>query len=178
VHPHESPKVMTVPLIVLAALSVLGGLLLVNDWIVDYLSPVVGTAEHETLPMPAIVISLLVVLTVAAGVGTAWFLYTRRDVPRVAPVEVPFWVTAARKDVYGDVINDGLVVRPTTRLIAGLTTFDTAVVDGLVEGSTLATGGLALRARRLQNGFVRSYALSLFGGAILVVLALLAVNLA
>ena len=178
VHPHESPKVMTVPLIVLAALSVLGGLLLVNDWIVDYLSPVVGTAEHETLPMPALVISLLVVLTVGVGVATAWFLFARRDVPRVAPVDVPFWVTAARKDVYGDVINDGLVVQPTTRLIAGLTTFDTTVVDGLVEGSTLATGGLALRARRLQNGFVRSYALSLFGGAILVVLALLAVNLA
>ena len=54
----------------------------------------------------------------------------------------------------------------------------TAVVDGLVEGSTLATGGLAMRVRRLQNGFVRSYAASLFGGALLVVLALLAVNLA
>ena len=40
VHPHESPKVMTVPLIVLAALSVLGGLMLVGDWIVDFLEPV------------------------------------------------------------------------------------------------------------------------------------------
>jgi NADH-quinone oxidoreductase subunit L len=178
VHPHESPKVMTVPLIVLAALSVLGGLLLVNDWIVDYLSPVVGIPEHESLPMPALVISLLIVLTVAVGVATAWFLVAKRDIPREAPVDVPFWVTAARKDVYGDVINDGLVVRPTWRLIEGLTVFDRTVVDGVVEGSTLATGGLALRVRRLQNGFVRSYAASLFGGALLVVLALLAVNLA
>jgi len=178
VHPHESPKVMTIPLIVLAALSVLGGLLLANDWIIDYLAPVVGTPEHESLPMPAIVISLLVVATVAAGVGLAWLLVGQREVPRVAPVDVPFWVTAARKDVYGDVINDELVVRPTGRLIKGLTIFDKTVVDGLVEGSTLATGGLALRMRRLQNGFVRSYASSLFGGAILVVLALLAVTLA
>ena len=44
VHPHESPKVMTIPLIVLAALSVLGGVLLLSDWIVDFLAPVVGRA--------------------------------------------------------------------------------------------------------------------------------------
>src|SRR4051794_13540382 len=41
VHPHESPKVMTVPLMVLAALSALGGLLLLGGWIVDWLAPVV-----------------------------------------------------------------------------------------------------------------------------------------
>ena len=50
VHPHESPKVMTFPLIVLAALSVLGGVLLLGDWIVDWLAPVVGEAEHEEPP--------------------------------------------------------------------------------------------------------------------------------
>ena len=49
VHPHESPRVMTVPLIVLAALSVLGGVLLLGGWIVDFLAPVVGTAPHEDL---------------------------------------------------------------------------------------------------------------------------------
>ena len=47
VHPHESPKVMTVPLIVLAALSVLGGMLILNDWIVDFLAPVVGEEAHH-----------------------------------------------------------------------------------------------------------------------------------
>ena len=52
VHPHESPKVMTVPLIVLAALSVLGGLLLLGDWIVDWLAPVVGDEEHARARRP------------------------------------------------------------------------------------------------------------------------------
>ncbi len=52
-HPHESPKVMTVPLIVLAALSVLGGIMLAGDWIVDFLAPVVGVAEHHEPPLPA-----------------------------------------------------------------------------------------------------------------------------
>ena len=75
VHPHESPKVMTVPLIVLAALSVLGGLLLLNDWIVDFLAPVVGSAVHEEPPLPAIVITLIIVAVVAVGVGLAWMLF-------------------------------------------------------------------------------------------------------
>ena len=51
-HPHESPKVMTIPLIVLAALSVLGGVMLLGDWIVDFLAPVTGTAPEEHLPRP------------------------------------------------------------------------------------------------------------------------------
>ena len=67
VHPHESPKVMTVPLIVLAALSVLGGVLLLGDWIVDWLAPVVGTAEEHHLAVPPIVITLIVTAVVAVG---------------------------------------------------------------------------------------------------------------
>ncbi len=178
VHPHEPPKVMTVPLIVLAALSVLGGALLLNDWIVDYLSPVTGHAEHETLPMPAMALSLIVVGTVAAGVAVAWFLIGRQEVPRVAPQEVSFATRAARADVYGDAINDTLVVGPTWALVDGLTVLDRSVVDGAFEGGALATGGFSSRFRRIQNGFVRSYALSLLGGVLLVVVALLAVNFA
>ena len=56
-------------------------------------------------------------------------------------------------------------------------TVDRVGVDGVVEGGSAAVGGLSNVMRRLQNGFVRTYALSLLGGALLVVLALLAVNL-
>src|SRR4051812_20056282 len=88
VHPHESPKVMTGPLVVLAALSALGGLLLAGNWIVDFLEPVTGTFQHENPPLPSILISVIVVLIVAVGVGLAWFLVERRDVPREAPQDV------------------------------------------------------------------------------------------
>ncbi len=176
-HPHESPKVMTVPLIVLAALSVLGGVLLFNDWIVTWLEPVTGHAEHHEPPLPAIVITLLITLVVAAGVAAAWFLVGRGDVPREAPLDVSFATRAARADLYGDAINDAVVVRPGASLVGGLTTFDRVGVDGVVEGGSAAVGGLSTTMRRVQNGFVRSYALSLLAGALLVVLALLAVNL-
>ena len=177
-HPHESPKVMTVPLIVLAALSVLGGVLLIGDWIVEWLGPVVGEHAHEDPPIAPLLLTLVVVLTVAAGVAVAWFTVGRTEVPREAPTDVSVLTRAARADLYGDTINDTLVVRPGTRAVAGLLAFDRGFIDGAVMGQAAATGGLAHRFRRWQNGFVRSYALSLLGGAVLVVLALLVVNLA
>jgi NADH-quinone oxidoreductase subunit L len=178
VHPHESPKVMTVPLIVLAALSVLGGVMLAGDWIVDFLDPVTGVAEHHDPPLPALVITLLVTLVVAAGVALAWFLVGKQEVPREAPQDVSFATRAARADLYGDAINDVLVVEPGRHVVSGLTTMDRVGVDGVVEGGSATVGGLAGSLRKVQNGFVRSYALSLLAGVLLVVLALLAVNFA
>jgi NADH-quinone oxidoreductase subunit L len=178
VHPHESPKVMTIPLIVLAALSVLGGVMLAGDWIVSFLAPVVGEPVHHDPPLPALVITLIVVLVVAAGVSLAWLLVGKREVPRVAPRDVSFATRAARQDLYGDAINDTLVVGPGRNLVGGLVTMDRVGVDGVVEGGSAAVGGFSGVFRRIQNGFVRSYALSVLGGVLLVVLALLAVNLA
>jgi NADH-quinone oxidoreductase subunit L len=177
-HPHESPTVMTVPLIVLAALSVLGGVMLLGDWIVEFLAPVVGTPEHHEPPIPALAVTALAVAVVAVGVAAAWFLVGRRDVPREAPQDVSFATRAARADLYGDAINDGLVVDPGRHLVSGLLSFDRYGVDGALTGGPVAVGGLAGQLRKVQNGFVRSYALSVLGGVLLVVLALLAVNLA
>ncbi|WP_051248048.1 NADH-quinone oxidoreductase subunit L [Nocardioides halotolerans] len=178
VHPHESPAVMTYPLIVLAALSVLGGLMLAGGWIQDFLSPVVGEEVEHDPPIPALAVTGLAVLIVAVGVTIAIMLVGRRDVPREAPQDVSFVTRAARADVYGDAINDELVVKPGRALTGGLLVFDRSVVDGLFSGGALTVGGVGALVRRAQNGFVRSYALSLLGGVLLVVLALLAVNLA
>jgi NADH-quinone oxidoreductase subunit L len=178
VHPHESPGVMTVPLVVLAALSVLGGVLLLGDWIVEWLAPVVGEAPHHEPPLPIIVITLLTVATVAVGVAAAWFLVGKREVPLTAPQDVSFATRAARADMYGDAINDVLVARPGAATVRGLTAGDRTVVDGLFTGGSAGVTAAGNVLRRLQNGFVRSYALSVLGGVLLVVLALLAVNLA
>ncbi len=177
VHPHESPKTMTVPLIVLAALSAAGGLLLLGDWVVEWLTPVVGAEEHHELGVPPIVVSLIVLLVVAAGIGLAVALVGRRDVPRTAPVSVSFATRAARADLYGDAINENLLMRPGDSFVQGLVSFDDHSIDGLVTGTGGAFGGMSSTFRRLQTGFVRSYALSLLLGALLVVVAMLAVNL-
>ncbi len=178
VHPHESPKVMTIPLIVLSALSLLGGLLLAGDWIVDWLSPVVGHVEHEELPLPAIAYTLIVVAVVAVGVTIAWLTYGRRPVPREAPQRVSFVTRAARADLYGDAINEAVFMRPGDTLVESLVTFDDDVVDGAVDGTGAAGVGMSATFRRLQTGYVRSYALSILLGALVLVAALVAVNLA
>jgi NADH-quinone oxidoreductase subunit L len=177
VHPHESPKVMTIPLMVLAALSIVGGLLYLNDWIVDFLSPVVGTPGHEDPPLPSVVISVIAVLVVAVGVAVAWMLFGRREVPREAPVKVSAFTRAGRSELYGDAFNDEFIIGPGKEFTDGLVAFDRGAVDGGFVGTGAVLAGLSGRLRLAQNGFVRSYALALLGGAALVLLAVLAVNL-
>ena len=176
VHPHESPLVMTVPLMILGALSLVGGLAMFG-WIGGFLAPVVGEAPEHELPVDAWLLIALTLAVVATGVAIAWLLVGKQDVPREAPQEVSFATRAARADLYGDAVNDVLVVAPGRALATGLATLDRAAVDGAVEGGALAVAGLGGALRKVQNGFVRSYALSLLGGVLIVVLALLAVNL-
>ncbi len=178
VHPHESPSVMTVPLMVLAALSVLGGLFLLGDWITEWLTPVVGETGHHELAVTPLVITLVITATVAVGVAIAWFTVGKADVPRTAPVNVSFVTRAARADLYGDALNESLLMRPGDRFVGDLVTFDDHGVDGFVTGTGSAFAGMSGRFRRIQTGYVRSYALSVLLGAALVLAALLAVNLA
>jgi NADH-quinone oxidoreductase subunit L len=67
-------------------------------------------------------------------------------------------------------------VKPGLAGVRGLTVLDRSVVDGLAEGVAVALTAIAMTARKVQNGLVRSYALTLLGGAALVLLTLLAVN--
>jgi NADH-quinone oxidoreductase subunit L len=175
VHPHESPKVMTWPLIILAALSLGGGALyFAGHWIVDWLGPIVGR-EEEHGPLSATVMTVITLAVVAGGIAIAVLMY-RRDIPREAPAGSPI-TTFARRDLYGDALNEALFMRPGQYLTRTLVWFDNRVVDGLVNGLAALFGGLSGRLRRVQTGFVRSYALSMVFGAAFVVVALLAVRL-
>ncbi len=177
VHPHESPALMTFPLIVLAALSALGGLLLLNGWIVHWLEPVTGPEPELDLPFAPIVLTIIVVAVVAVGVATAIMLVERKPVPQTAPTDVSLVTRAARADLYGDAINEGLVVQPGRRLVAGLFAFDRSGADGAFMGGGAAVAAIGGQLRKLQTGYVRSYALSVLVGAVIVALAMLAVNL-
>jgi len=178
VHPHESPKVMTIPLMVLAALSVLGGVLALGGWITDWLAPVVGEEQVANLSISKIALSAIVVVTVAVGIAVAWFFVAKRDIPREAPAKVSFVTRAARADLYGDALNEAVLMRPGSTMVDSLVTFDDRGVDGLVDGSGTASMAMSGAFAKIQTGYVRSYALSVLAGALLVVLALLAVNLA
>jgi NADH-quinone oxidoreductase subunit L len=178
VHPHESPKVMTVPMALLGIGSVVSGALLVHVFpLGDWLEPVLGHHESEHVLEP-IVVTLVTTAVVAVGVAVAYAMYATRPVPTTAPVAVTPMTVAARRNLYFDSLNESLLMRPGQYLTRALVFLDNRGIDGAVNGLAAGIGGGSGRLRRTQTGFVRSYALSMFGGAALVVAALLAVRIA
>jgi NADH-quinone oxidoreductase subunit L len=177
VHPHESPRVMTVPLMVLAVGSAFLGLLLgPTGAIQDWLEPVVGAPADESSVLPVAVLLTLSLVLVAAGILLAYLRYLREAVPVVAPAGSAL-TRAARQDLYQDVFNEAVFMRPGQYLTRSLVYVDNRGIDGAVNGLAALIGGTSGRLRRLQTGFVRSYALSMFAGAALVVGAMLLVRL-
>jgi NADH-quinone oxidoreductase subunit L len=174
-HPHESSLVMTVPMILLAVGSVASGwFLIVNSRFANFLGPVVGfpPESHGIWSTPGIITLVLVVL----GVGLAWAMYGRLPVLAVAP-RGSVATRAARADLYGDAFNESVLMRPGQWLTRLSVFFDSRGVDGLVNGLAATIGGTSGRMRRLQTGFVRSYALSMLIGAVLLLAGLLVVRL-
>jgi NADH-quinone oxidoreductase subunit L len=176
-HPHESPAVMTGPMILLALGSVGAGAVFVfGSSLQNWLEPVVG-AHHGTETVPAALVTILALGVVAVGVAVAYSQYAQREVPETAPESVSVLTVAARRDLYGDTVNEAGFMRPGQHLTRALVFLDNRGIDGVVNGTAALIGGLSARARRVQSGFVRSYALSMFTGAALVAAALLAVRL-
>ena len=83
---------------------------------------------------------------------------------------------AARNDLYGDAFNEDVFMRPGQQLTAGLVEIDDDAIDGCPRGLGALVGAASKRLGRLQTGFARSYALSMLGGAALVVAAILVVR--
>ncbi|MFC7406982.1 NADH-quinone oxidoreductase subunit L [Georgenia alba] len=173
-HPHESPALMTVPMIILAIGSVaLGWAMAWGDGFVHWLEPVTGHAEHHEPVLPVLAIQVLVVVLVVIGAGLAWLRYGAREVPAVAPEGSPL-TRAARRDLYQDAVNEGVFMRPSQHLTRALVLTDVAVVDGLVRGIARSTAGLGSTLRRFQTGYVRSYAALMLGGVVLALVVVLA----
>ena len=175
--PHEAPAVMTIPMIILAVGSVgAGAFFAINDRLANWLAPSGGPYEEPHPPFPAIVVTIATLAVVAVGVFIAYWFIGRRPVPVTPPMPVPAIVTLARNDVGGNAINETLFARPGIWLSRASVYADARGVDGLVNGTAAALGGLSGRWRRWQNGYVRSYALSMFAGTLVVVLMLLLVR--
>jgi NADH-quinone oxidoreductase subunit L len=176
-HPHESPRVMTFPLVILAALSVVGGLINTPFRLTleHFLEP---AFEMITLQHPPegvdmfLLLAGLSVLAGVAGVGAAFITY-RQPQENWESFERGFeplwgtWEEAYRvDDFYGKV-----VVTPG-RKGAEVAAFgiDLPVIDGAVNGVGRLVRGVGEWARPLQTGFVRSYGALLLAGTVTVVI--------
>ena len=175
-HPHESPGIMTAPMVVLAIGSVgAGALLALGGRLAQWLEPVVGE-HHAHGSVPVWVMTAVTLSVVAVGVVIAWRMYAAA-VPETAPADVSALTLAARRDLYGDAFNENVLMRPGRRFTAETVVFDEAAVDGVGSGLATLVGRTSDVLRRVQTGFARSYALSMLAGAALVVAMIVAVNL-
>ena len=173
-HPHEAPSIMTVPLIFLAVGSVAAGALMATP-VRDWLTPLLGGTEEQPVHLGAVTVTILTVLFTLAGAGLAVALFRNGTAVEEQPAS-PI-VTAARRNLYADAFNEAVFEMPGKYLTRALVYLDNRGVDGLVNGLAATVGGGSGRLRRLQTGFVRSYAMSILGGALLVIAAMLAVTL-
>ena len=175
-HPHESPAVMTWPMILLAVGSLTAGAALaIGGTLEHWLEPVVGSHEiHHVLPVW--VVTVIVLSVVAVGIAVAYRMYGSRSVPEEVPAGSALTV-AARRDLYGDAFNEKVLMRPGMLITRGLVEIDDEAVDGAGSGLAALVGRGSDRLRQVQTGFARSYALAMLTGTVLVVAAILAVNL-
>src|SRR5690606_16420161 len=172
-HPHESPAVMTVPLVLLAVGTVAAGGLMATS-VVEWLTPVFGDQPEPHGPLSHTMVTVLTMIVVVLGGVGAWALF--RNGTALAPAPAGALVTAARANLYTDALNETLFEKPGRWLTRALVFVDNRGVDGIVNGLAAAMGGTSSRLRRLQTGFVRSYAMSMLAGALLIVAAFVAVQ--
>jgi NADH-quinone oxidoreductase subunit L len=133
----------------------------------EWLAPVVGFEKAEGGPPTTVLIAMTLVVVIV-GVIIGWRQYAVRAVPEVAPTQVSALTVAARNDLYGDAVNESLFMRPGQHLTRTLVWTDNKIVDGAVNGTAAGIGGLSARMRRWQTGYVRSYALTMLLGVVVV----------
>ena len=119
-------------------------------------------------------VTALTMAVVLIGGGSAWALF--RKGTALTPQPAGPLVTAARANLYTDAFNEAVFEKPGRWLTRALVFVDNRGVDGIVNGLAAAMGGTSSRLRRLQTGFVRSYAMSMLAGALLIVAAFVAVQ--
>jgi NADH-quinone oxidoreductase subunit L len=176
VHPHESPRSMTLPLIALAGLSIVGGLLNTpfRTGLEHFLEPSFELVTVSHPPEGVGMFALLAALSTGAGLAGAAiaFLAYNRPAELWRRFEAAFgkiwslWAEGYRvDDLYG-----ATIVKPGLRLAEDAAfRFDTPVIDGAVNGAGRLVRAVAGWARGLQTGMVRSYGVLLAAGTVAVI---------
>ena len=180
-HIHESPWIMTVPLIILSVPAALSGLLAGwppdAGWIHRFLEPVFFDIEGEPFEWFGIggLLILVSVAVVVVGVYAAYLMYVkRRELPARLAERFPRAYRASFNKLYMDEFYEVGVIRPVIGLAGWLWTFfDTKVVDGAVNGLAWLWGVFGSALRPLQTGRAQNYALGVFAGLFVFVIVVL-----
>ena len=171
IHPHESPWLMTLPLVVLAVLSIFGGVLNLpvldsTKFLEHWLEPVIhfGEAHPDASTIEKVALAG-VATTSLLGLLGAVIVYIKGKGALAPKIELK----AMLQGWYYDSSISNFMGGPGRKAFQATADFDKAVIDGAVNGvGTLVAEGSS-RARLIQTGYVRTYALGLTLGTLLVV---------
>jgi NADH-quinone oxidoreductase subunit L len=188
-HPHEAPKTMTIPLVILAALSVLGGFFgvpkslgggnLLEHWLEPVFEPAnrkLMIAAHEGGDAAEYLFMALSVAIAGAGIWAALTIYRKRtDIADTVANRLGGLYRLLVHKYFVDEAYDAAVVMPIVNISDHILWkgVDVAVIDGTVNGSATLVGRLAAAARRVQTGVAQSYALVFATGILLLITWLL-----
>ncbi len=187
-HPHEAPKSMTLPLMILAGLSIAGGWLGIpaslfgGNWLEHWLEPVFAPANRKLLlgghDIHAIeyLLMFLSVAVAAAGIYGAWMVYRKRtEIAERLAIRFRTLYRVLFNKYYVDEVYDAAVVNPIVKVSNDYLWqgFDVAVIDGAVNGSASLVGRLAQVLRRLQTGVAQTYTIAFVAGILFVITWLL-----
>jgi len=178
IHPHESPRTLTIPLMVLAALAAVGGFLGLGEGssvLYRWLDPVFARPAGLLLPAgigPPGVLSLVAVAAGLLGLALAYGFYLapgaaerrQRITTPLAPIR-----TVLKRKYYVDELYGAVIVRPALALANFAAAFDAHVIDGAVMGVGKLVGAGSELLRRTQSGLVRRYVMTMLGGIVLLV---------
>ncbi len=179
-HLHESPAIMTAPLVILAIPAAIAGLVVGlppdGGWLHRFLQPVFFKVESEPFAWfgqggGLMVLSLAVVL---AGIYVAYLMYVRRtELPQRLAARLPQAYQASYNKMYMDQVYAVAPIGSTVAFAGWLWRFfDVKVIDGAVNGIARLWDLGAQRLRPLQTGRVQNYALAIFAGMLALVIVL------
>ena len=177
-HVHESPPVMTLPLIALAVLSTIGGFVGIPiiegaNVFHEFLAPAIAHVHRPEIHYPiSFEVFMMVVSVIIAllGINTAYRMYIKRpELPQLVTEKIPLLYDLIYHKYYVDELYAATVVNPIKMgsdfLWKGV---DEKVVDGAVNGSAGLVEWLSYHIRKLETGYVQNYALAILIGVFII----------
>jgi NADH-quinone oxidoreductase subunit L len=166
--PHESPKIMLFPLVVLAVLSVIGGAMQLPfskklHFLEHWLAPIVEESEadiHKTWAYENKYVLLVIAILIAAtGIAAAFAVYAKKKAKAIEPrvLEQAWFYDAGAAKLIGG---------PGRAAFNAVAWADTHIVDGAVNGTATLVRNVAGQVRKSQSGFTRVYAALMAAGAV------------
>ena len=184
IRPHEAPKTMTLPLIILAVLSIVGGFVgiphknVIENWLEPVFSPAhykLLTVEHTGGLLEYLLMFVSVVIAASGIYAARWIYLQRVEIADSLVKRYPRIYRTLLNKYYVDKVYDAVVVDPTVKISNDILwkAMDVTVIDGSVNGSAKIINGIGQVIRKIQTGVAQSYAVVFIGGIVFVIAWLL-----